>query len=1093
MRLLFQHRSRYGYPTPTRLGPHTLRLRPTAHARARVETYRLHVEPAHRLRWQQDPYGNHVARIDFEPEAAITSLEVLVEMAIDVRPVNPFDFLLEGYAERVPFAYPAELRRELAPFLSLDDPAYAAGDRFDAFDAELPREGGAIGLVAALNQAVNQRVRYVIRDEAGVYTPEICLREGRASCRDSAALLVALLRRRGLAARFASGYLIQLVDEGMLPDRPRGVARDVADLHAWCEVYLPGAGWVGLDATSGLLCGEGHVPLCCASTPALASPIEGTSEVVANEVRFSMSVGRLGHEARPTAPYADETWGALIEAGDRVDEALRAAGVVLTVGGEPTFNSREHADEAEWNGEALGPTKWTQGLRLATELQRRLAPGSALLLRQGKWYPGEPLPRWALEIVGRRDRAPLWPDRPGLAAGGGDAARRFVGALAAALGVSEGLQPAFEDPWRLLQDEAKVPAEVDAASAGPNAPADRRRLARLLSREAGAPAGWVLPLATDENGRWVTERWAFRRGALYLVPGDSPLGLRLPLDSLTAAPAPQPIEPVVTPPDPRRAAGAAEAAQAHAIVRGRPTSPLAADVRTALCVEEREGVLHAFLPPLPSFARFCQLVDAVDAARVTTGLDVRLEGYAPPASPDAFRFAVTPDPGVLEVNVPPCASTAEARTLADEVFDAALHAGLHAEKYLLDGRMAGSGGGNHVTLGGPSPLESPFVRRPELLASLLVFLQHHPSLAYLFSGLFVGPTSQAPRVDEARHDALYELEIALARAFEPGPDPPPWLGDLLFRHLLVDLTGNGHRTELSIDKLFGPGLADARQGLVELRAFEMPPHPRMIVAQITLARALVASFARAPYRGPLVRWGQALHDRFLLPHALWSDFEGVLAHLAASGLPLPAEGYRPFLELRCPLIGRLQAGDVTLEVRNALEPWPVLGEQITSTGTARYVDSSVERVEVLASGLVPERHLVSVNGHALPMRPTAVAGTFVAGVRFRAWAPPHGLHPHIGVHHPVRFDVVDAWARRSLGGCAYHVWHPEGRAFDSPPLTRFEASARRAQRFTLDGPRPHPAEVAPAAAHPDAPWTLDLRRLPGDHPPPRAASAEPAP
>jgi uncharacterized protein (DUF2126 family)/transglutaminase-like putative cysteine protease len=1100
VRLLVQHRSHYGYPTPANLGPHTMRLRPAAHARARIETYRLLIEQEHRLRWQQDPYGNHVARAHFPDDTPVRALDLLVELVVDVRPVNPFDFLLEQLAEQVPFTYPDELRRELAPFLSLDDPAFARGDRFAAFDVELPRTGDTIALVSALNLAVNQRVRYVIRDEAGVYTPEECLRHGQASCRDLAVLLAALLRGRGLAARFVSGYLIQLTDEGMLPDQPRGVSRDVVDLHAWCEVYLPGAGWLGLDATSGLLCGEGHVPLCCAATPSLAAPLDGTCDTAATEVSFAMTVGRLGHEVRPTTPYTPDVWEALCTAGDRVDVLLSEHGVTLTMGGEPTFNSREAAEAPEWNGAALGPTKWTQGVRLTDELRRRLAPGAVVLSRPGKWYPGESLPRWALEIIGRRDRTPLWPDRPEVAPPSApEQVARVAEALAARLGVSAGLQPVREDPWRLLQDEAALPVEVDALRAGLDDPEERQRLARVLSRGVTTIAGWVLPLAPpDDNGDgWVTEQWQTRRGAIYLLPGDSPMGLRLPLASLGAAPPPPLIdEPVVDPPDPRREVElAALAARQARTVRPATATPagLAAGVRTALCVEQRGGVCWVFVPPVPSFERFCRLIAEIDAVRAATGVELCIEGYPPPSAPEAYRFSVTPDPGVLEVNVPPTRSMRETQALIEEIFDAALHAGLHAEKYLLDGRMAGSGGGNHITLGGPSALESPFLRQPALLGSLLTFLQHHPSISYLFSGLFVGPTSQAPRVDEARHDSLYELEIALARAFEPAgttEPPPPWLADMLFRHLLVDMTGNTHRAEVSIDKLFDPATPYGRQGLVELRAFEMPPHPRMVVAQLLLARALIASFVESPYRGRLVRWGQTLHDRFLLPHVMWRDFEDVLGHLTARGIDLPADGYRPFLELRCPLVGTLQAGDVTLEVRNAIEPWHVLGEEMTATGTARYVDSSMERIEVRAIGFVPERHAMLVNGHALPMHATPVAGTHVAGVRFRAWAPPHSLHAHLGVHHPVRLDVVDTWARRSLGGCAYHVWHPEGRAFDAPPLTRFEAAARRAQRFTIDGPQPFPVVPAPAAAHADAPWTLDLRRLPIDRPVPRVSAGE---
>jgi uncharacterized protein (DUF2126 family) len=553
---------------------------------------------------------------------------------------------------------------------------------------------------------------------------------------------------------------------------------------------------------------------------------------------------------------------------------------------------------------------------------------------------------------------------------------------------------------------------------------------------------------------------------------------------------PEAVEEAYEPPDPRRG----EALAAQSKLRAARGVGAAWPVRTALCVEPRAGALCVFLPPLSAIADFFELLRALDATRRETGLEVALEGYPPPASPELYRIGVSPDPGVLEVNLPPTETIRDHAALTQTVFDAALHTGLHAEKYLLDGRLAGSGGGNHLTLGGPSPLRSPFLRRPDLLASLLTFLQHHPSLSYMFTGLFVGPTSQAPRTDEARHDALYELEIALHRAFAPEPDggvAPPWLADALFRHLLVDVAGNTHRTELCIDKLFDPHSPHGRQGLVELRAFEMPPHPRMITAQMTLVRALLAAFAQQPYRHALVRWGQSLHDRFLLPYWLWEDFEDVLAFLDARGLALPRDGYAPFVELRCPRVGALSAGDVQLEVRNAIEPWHVLGEEPAGGGTSRYVDSSMERIEVRAEGLVPERHVVLVNGHALPLRATRTAGRYVGGVRFRAWAPPHSLHPHLGIHHPIRLDVLDTWAQRSLGACAYHVWHPEGRAYASPPLTRFEAEARRLQRFTLEGPMHWPARARPAEPAPDAPYTLDLRRYAIDHPPPAPTEPEP--
>jgi uncharacterized protein (DUF2126 family) len=743
------------------------------------------------------------------------------------------------------------------------------------------------------------------------------------------------------------------------------------------------------------------------------------------------------------------------------------------IGGEPTFVARADQAKDEWQGGALGADKWARGQTLARELRDRLAPGGVVLHRMGKHYPGESLPRWALDIVAHRDRA-LWPARPALTAGATlDDAERFAAALCDALGIARTLHAAYEDPWEVVRAEANLPVDVDPRAAGLDDPEDRRRLAAILNRGVGRAVGWAVPLARTADG-WRTERWQLRRGELFLLYGDSPIGLRLPLASITGAPAPLWAE-ALDLPDPRRPDDAAQAART---ITAAPAAPVRrvelSGIRTALAVEPRDGALWAFVPPLASFDDFCAVVDAVDRARAATGLDADLEGYAPPPSPARLRFAVTPDPGVLEVNLPPVASCREAAALHHHVFDAALAAGLTAERYLLDGRAAGSGGGNHITIGGASPASSPWLADPGLLASLITFAQHHPSLSYLFTGLFVGPTSQAPRVDEARHDALYELELALPRLHD---SPPAWQVDALLRHLLVDVAGSTHRAEISIDKLFDPLTPHGRQGLVELRAFEMPPHPRMLAAQAILIRALLAAFTAAPYAHALVRWGSELHDRFLLPYFLWRDFEDVLAHLAAHGVVLPTDAYRPFVDLRCPLAGALEVGAARIEVRNAIEPWHVLGEEATATGTARYVDSSVERLELRALGLDHERYAIAVNHAIVPLRPGAGRDVQVGGVRFRAWSPPHALHPHLGIHHPLRLDVIDTWARRGVAGAAYHVWHPEGRAFDAPPLTRVEADARRTRRFTIEGPSPWPVRARKVAPHPDQPYTLDLRRV----------------
>ncbi|MBX3128072.1 MAG: transglutaminase family protein [Polyangiaceae bacterium] len=1077
MKLVVRHRSRYVFPQPAALGPHVIRLRPAPHCKAQVESYGLTIEQPCVLRWQRDPHGNHLARAVFERGSRVEALDIVVELALDARPVNPFDFFVDERCERSPFEYPDGLRTELEPYLRAGGAAYATGTEFEAFVAGLPREDATVSLLVELNRRVAARVSYVIREESGLWTPERTLTEGRGSCRDSATLLIAVLRRLGFAARFCSGYLIQLTDEGMLPDQPRGIDRDVVDLHAWAEVYLLGAGWIGLDATSGLLCGEGHVPLAACALPEQAAPIEGTADHPATSVSFTLGVERLGHRVRPTAPYEEPVWQMTLAASDHVDALLERQGVSLTVGGEPTFNSRLHPELPEWRSGAMGETKDDQGRRLADELRARLCPGALLLLRTGKWYPGEPLPRWALDLVAREDGGVLWPDRAGLEAiADAGTAARFARALAVRLDVEAGLMPAFEDPLPLVLEEERLPPDLDPFDHALADTDGRRQLARALARGLASEVGQVLPLAV-RDGRFVTSKWSFRRERLYAVAGDSALGLRLPLASLSSADIyrPKPALPRGAGSDPRRVA---------------PEHDGGAEVRTALVVEPRAGALWVFLPPVERQADFLALVRAIDETRVETGLEVRVDGYAPPPGDMLKRFSVTPDPGVLEVNLPPTRSGREHARLIDTVFDAALHSGLHAEKYLVDGRQAGSGGGNHVTLGGPTVDESPFLRRPELLASLITFVQHHPSLSYLFSGLFVGPTSQAPRVDEARHDSLYELELALARAFEPKPDDEPWLVDALFRNLLVDLAGNTHRSEICIDKLFDPSVPHGCQGLVELRAFEMPPHPRMVTAQVVLVRALIAAFARAPYRARLVRWGQQLHDRFLLPHWLWADFRQVLEYLAERGIRLPEDAYRPFLELRCPVVGRIEADGVELEIRNALEPWPVLGEVATQTGTSRFVDSSLERIEVHVRGLLDDRYAVLVNQLELPLRPATIAGERVAGVRFRAWAPWQSLQPQLGIHHPLRIELVDRSALRSVAAGSYHVWHPEGRAYDSEPLTRFEAEARRLQRFTRDGQTPSPVTMIRVPPHPDSPDTLDLRRFPGDRPAPEPEQDE---
>lgn len=1086
MRVRFQHRTRYGYEIPAALGPHLIRLRPASHARAGILSYSLHTAPKGDVHWQQDPHGNYLARLTYPADTKVRFLEVTVDATVEIRPVNPFDFFVDDRCKLIPFDYPDGLAIELAPFRTPPK----VGPRLAAFLKDVPSSGHATDMFGAVVQRVCSTVKYILRSEPGIWSSEQTLEYGRGSCRDSAQLLVDVFRASGLAARFVSGYLIQLTDEGNLPDEQKGVSKDVIDLHAWCEVYLPGAGWIGVDGTSGLFCNEGHIPLAATVESALAAAIDGTSDVAATSFDFSMQIERLGHEFRPRVPYADETWAAVQAAGAAADALLESSGLRLTMGGEPTFTSRRHAREPEWNGDALGPTKRVAGRQLGARLLTALGQGGLLFERQGKHYPGESLPRWAIEMVWRSDGEPVWKDPQWLDIGAPQSevtaadpapdatlAHRASQLLARRLGVGVDPYPAYEDPWIFIAREALLPDDADALAVDLSSSEERRTLARVLGRGLGSVVGYALPLGWDELDRgWVSAPWTFRRQRLFLLPGDSPMGLRLPLDRLGGV-APELWQRDVTALDlgsePLPVLQRAADRSPPLVV---PPAHGEEHLRTTLCIEPRDGALWIFLPPVPSAESYLALIEVVEDVARQLCHRVRIEGYPPPSDPRLRRCQVTPDPGVVEVNLPPTATFAEYSAMIETVAGCAVSAGLTTEKFQLDGREVGSGGGHHLTLGGMTTAQSPWLLRPHLLASFLRFTQNHPSLSFLFTGMFVGPTSQAPRIDEARHDALGELELALTHLEGATETPPPWFVDRALRNLLADASGNTHRTEVCIDKLYDPGTLSGRQGLVELRAFEMPPHERMAVAQMLLVRSIVAAFAAEPYRRPLIRWGGELHDRFMLPHFLWADFVSVREDLAIRGVDLPLLAYSAFLEHRMPVLGTVTVEDVTLELRQALEPWPVLAEQTSPTGTSRYVDSSLERLQVKVDGVIEGRHQVLVNGMDLPMRPTGRAAERVAGVRFRAWQVPNCLHPQIGVHHPLRFDVIDTWAQRSLGACTHHVCHPGGRGFDEPPLTAFEAAARRAQRFTTIGHLSWPVTPRPTTVDPERPFCLDLRR-----------------
>lgn len=1082
------HVTHYRYDRAVELGPQIVRLRPAPHSRTRILSYALKVSPEqHFINWQQDPQGNYLARLVFPEKTA--ELRIEVDLVAEMAVFNPFDFFLEPYAERIPFSYAADERKELAPYLETLPLTPTFKAYLDSIDrTPLP----AVDFLVALNQRLSEDIGYLIRMEPGVQTPEHTLQHASGSCRDSAWLLVQLLRNLGLAARFVSGYLIQLTADLKSLDGPSGTEVDFTDLHAWCEVYLPGAGWIGLDATSGLFAGEGHIPLACSPDPSSAAPISGLVEPCETQFSHEMSVERIWEAPRVTKPYTDEQWRAIQALGRQIDADLLEGDVRLTMGGEPTFVSIDDPDGAEWNTAALGPDKRRLSAELFQRMRKQYAPQGLVHFGQGKWYPGEQLPRWSLNCYWRRDGQPIWHNDALIAdeqqdyGADGELAGRFLASVAERLKLpARFVFPAYEDHLYYLWREGALPGNVSAEDSRLEEPLERARLRKVFSQGLNKVIGQVLPLARTAKGdQWQSGRWYLRDEDCRLVPGDSPLGYRLPLASQPWVKAAE--YPFIHPNDPNQDfAELPDLAQlgVHgepAVLDERvPKIDESADwlTRTAFCAEAREGRLCLFMPPLERVEDYLELVSAIEATAEELHCPVLLEGYEPPSDPRLSNFRVTPDPGVIEVNVQPSATWDELVERTEFLYEQARQTRLTTEKFMIDGRHTGTGGGNHFVLGGATPADSPFLRRPDLLRSLISYWHNHPSLSYLFSGLFIGPTSQAPRVDEARNDALYELEIAFAQMPEPGEECAPWLVDRLLRNLLIDVTGNTHRAEFCIDKLYSPDGATGRLGLLELRAFEMPPHARMSLAQQLLLRALVARFWREPYApAKLARWGTELHDRFLLPHFIEQDFADVIVELNNAGYPLRAEWFAAHLEFRFPKVGDYAVNGIELELRQALEPWHVLGEEGSAGGTVRYVDSSLERLQVKLNGLPPQRYLLTCNGVAVPLHPTGRVGEFVAGVRFRAWQPANCLHPTIPVHAPLVFDLLDTWMGRSLGGCQYHVAHPGGRNYDTLPVNANEAESRRMARFFRLGHTPGKLPVPKVEINDELPMTIDLRR-----------------
>ena len=1099
IRVAIHHKTEYKYDRLVSLGPHLVRLRPAPHTRTPVHQYSLKVEPKeHYINWQQDPFGNWLARFNFSEKSRKLAIEV--GLVAELVTIDPFNFFLEEYADYYPFTYRAQLKKELMPYFEIGEAGPLLLEWVNGVSCVKRR---SVDFLVDLNRQLSNDIGYVIRMEPGVQSCEETLDKAKGSCRDSAWLLVQIARHLGLASRFVSGYLVQLAPDIESLDGPSGTKQDFTDLHAWAEIYVPGAGWLGLDPTSGLFAGEGHIPLACTPDVISAAPVTGAVDKCEVQFEHENRVIRIQEDPRVTKPYTEKQWSAVLALGDALDEKLKADDMRLTMGGEPTFVSIDDMDGAEWNIEALGAHKRERAEVLLRRLWRRFGQYGVLHHSQGKWYPGEPLPRWALSAYWRADEHPLWrnPDLLANPAESGDAvgeqALRFIRLLAKNIGLDpQCAQAGFEDGWYYLWKEGAVPVNLDVLDNKLADPLERARVRRIFEQGLDKVVGYVLPLGWDHQvEKWATNQWRFRRDHLFLLPGDSPMGLRLPLDALIWEPEAQrqklipadpfaPKKPLMerfdemhkryrhTPPPEQPHFGIREQGPAD-VEKTKPESL----IRTALCVEPRNGQLYIFLPPLTEPEHWLDLISVIEGTAQTLQQPIVLEGYPPPEDERLCSLSVTPDPGVIEVNIHPAFSWREMVENTEILYEEARLARLGTEKFMLDGRHTGTGGGNHVTIGGSSPGDSPILRRPKLLSSLLSYWQNHPGLSYLFSGMFIGPTSQAPRVDEARDDSLYELEIALQQ-LPAGETPAPWLVDRILRNLLVDVTGNTHRSEFCIDKLYSPDSVSGRRGLVEFRAFEMPPHARMSLVQMLLLRTLLAQFWNTPYERRPVRWGTELHDRFMLPHYVERDMQDVVADLNLWGYPFDRSWLDPFFEFRFPHYGSVNIGDIELELRFAIEPWHVLGEEVTTQGTARFVDSAVERLQVKVSGMSDSRHLVTCNGRRLPLRNTGTRGDYVAGVRYKAWQPASGLHPTIPIQAPLIFDLIDSWSGRSLGGCTYHVSHPGGRNPETFPINAYEAESRRLARFWSIGHTPGAVDIPPEAPCGDQPYTLDLRYNP---------------
>jgi uncharacterized protein (DUF2126 family) len=679
----------------------------------------------------------------------------------------------------------------------------------------------------------------------------------------------------------------------------------------------------------------------------------------------------------------------LRDQGKHADALLAEAGIILTQGGEPTFIP-EHPVGPQWNLEALGAEKLNLAWKLCRALEKSLMPGAIILRSNGKHYPGEPIPRWKLTLL-RKQGTPLWKNTALLSYGKKEkktpvTPRKFLSTLALTLGLPGSIRPVYEDVEAAMRT---------AASLGENPPlphysrakkgfvqprwttAERKRWQGLHRA-----AGWVLPLDCID-GVWKTDLWILPDGRdLLLLPGTSSIGLRLPLASLPPGVLPR-----------------------------------------ALTAEICDGALSLFIPPFLEASSFANLLAAIEeTAESLNSPPLALEGYPPPHDDAWESLSVIPDPGVIEVNLPPAANWESLEKTVSALFLAAEQCGLRGTRLLPSGEIAATGGGGHLVLGGASMDTNPFLLKPYLLPSFLRFIQRHPSLSYLFSGRFVGPSSQAPRIDESFFEIPRELAHSLASMEEMEAPASPIMIDAILRNLLLDYNGNTHKAEVSVDKFFNPFMPKGRLGLVEFRSIEMSPDIEQFLAIQALWRALAASFVTKPYQEPLVDWKGKLHDDFLLPFFLEEDLCKVIEYLNESGFSFERDWFLPHLKFRFPILAEEKAGDSLWHLRRALEPWPLLGEQPTASGLVRCVDSSTERLEIRLFAPSKDRKktpvTILVNGWNLPLHPHPKGG-FIGAVRFRTFILPTCLHPQVLPHTPLLIQFFDD-SGKNIGSWNYH-------------------------------------------------------------------------